>query len=174
MRRSPARGSSRRCWCSETAWERTEQGSAPGATEVAEREGFEPPVVLPTHAFQACALNHSAISPPSGHNVKNGTGWRNAFSPEPWHRDAPPKTTIPPISSFAPEHRAPPRTVAAEEECFVAQGLVRRRDDVTGCKQRGAQSGMDCAHFVPSNCVRRRDGFRTEIPSAICPRPALA
>jgi hypothetical protein len=25
--------------------------------------GFEPTVVLPTHAFQACALNHSAISP---------------------------------------------------------------------------------------------------------------
>jgi hypothetical protein len=31
---------------------------------LAEREGFEPTVVLPTHAFQACALNHSAISPP--------------------------------------------------------------------------------------------------------------
>ena len=30
---------------------------------VAERVGFEPTVVLPTHAFQACALNHSAISP---------------------------------------------------------------------------------------------------------------
>jgi hypothetical protein len=29
----------------------------------AERVGFEPTVVLPTHAFQACALNHSAISP---------------------------------------------------------------------------------------------------------------
>jgi hypothetical protein len=31
--------------------------------QVAERVGFEPTVVLPTHAFQACALNHSAISP---------------------------------------------------------------------------------------------------------------
>jgi hypothetical protein len=31
--------------------------------ELAERVGFEPTVVLPTHAFQACALNHSAISP---------------------------------------------------------------------------------------------------------------
>jgi hypothetical protein len=30
---------------------------------MAERGGFEPSVVLPTHAFQACALNHSAISP---------------------------------------------------------------------------------------------------------------
>jgi len=30
---------------------------------MAERVGFEPTVVLPTHAFQACALNHSAISP---------------------------------------------------------------------------------------------------------------
>ena len=30
---------------------------------MAERGGFEPPVVLPTHAFQACALNHSATSP---------------------------------------------------------------------------------------------------------------
>jgi hypothetical protein len=32
---------------------------APGA----EREGFEPSFVLPKHAFQACALNHSATSP---------------------------------------------------------------------------------------------------------------
>ena len=32
---------------------------------MAERGGFEPPVgYKPTHAFQACALNHSAISPP--------------------------------------------------------------------------------------------------------------
>src|ERR1700679_509426 len=30
---------------------------------VAERVGFEPTVVLPTHAFQECALNHSAIYP---------------------------------------------------------------------------------------------------------------
>src|SRR5664280_3062633 len=33
--------------------------------QVAERVRFELTVVLPTHAFQACALNHSAISPPS-------------------------------------------------------------------------------------------------------------
>ncbi len=33
--------------------------------KMAERGGFEPPVgYKPTHAFQACALNHSAISPP--------------------------------------------------------------------------------------------------------------
>ncbi len=32
--------------------------------KMAEREGFEPSVgYKPTHAFQACALNHSAISP---------------------------------------------------------------------------------------------------------------
>ena len=31
--------------------------------DMAEREGFEPSVGLTTHAFQACALNHSAISP---------------------------------------------------------------------------------------------------------------
>src|ERR1700733_5349409 len=36
----------------------------PKIWKVAERVGFEPTVVLPTHAFQACALNHSAISPP--------------------------------------------------------------------------------------------------------------
>ena len=35
----------------------------PKIWKVAERVGFEPTVVLPTHAFQACALNHSAISP---------------------------------------------------------------------------------------------------------------
>src|ERR1041384_2092246 len=35
-------------------------------TRLAERGGFEPPVGFkPTHAFQACALNHSAISPPA-------------------------------------------------------------------------------------------------------------
>lgn len=33
--------------------------------KVAERVRFELTVVLPTHAFQACALNHSAISPTS-------------------------------------------------------------------------------------------------------------
>ena len=42
--------------------------------EVAEREGFEPPVVLPTHAFQACALNHSAISP-----LKEAIMWATIF-----------------------------------------------------------------------------------------------
>jgi hypothetical protein len=36
---------------------------------VAERVRFELTVVLPTHAFQACALNHSAISPPSAETV---------------------------------------------------------------------------------------------------------
>jgi hypothetical protein len=30
---------------------------------VAEREGFEPPVVLPTTVFKTAALNRSAISP---------------------------------------------------------------------------------------------------------------
>ena len=30
---------------------------------MAERVGFEPTVGFPTHAFQACALSHSAISP---------------------------------------------------------------------------------------------------------------
>src|SRR5207249_8355835 len=35
-----------------------------GLVKLAERGGFEPPVGFkPTHAFQACALNHSAISP---------------------------------------------------------------------------------------------------------------
>jgi hypothetical protein len=35
-----------------------------GGKRLAERVRFELTVVLPTHAFQACALNHSAISPP--------------------------------------------------------------------------------------------------------------
>ena len=30
---------------------------------LAEKAGFEPAVRCRTHAFQACALNHSAISP---------------------------------------------------------------------------------------------------------------
>src|ERR1035438_8605653 len=38
----------------------------PGHLNLAERLGFEPRVgYKPTHAFQACALNHSAISPAS-------------------------------------------------------------------------------------------------------------
>src|SRR2546423_1317372 len=37
---------------------------------MAERGGFEPPVGFkPTHAFQACALNHSAISPANANSV---------------------------------------------------------------------------------------------------------
>ena len=32
-------------------------------THMAERVGFEPTVPCGTHAFQACALSHSAISP---------------------------------------------------------------------------------------------------------------
>ena len=33
--------------------------------EVAERQGFEPWIPCGIHAFQACALSHSAISPRS-------------------------------------------------------------------------------------------------------------
>ncbi len=35
----------------------------PSGRRMAEREGFEPSVGCPTHAFQACALDHSATSP---------------------------------------------------------------------------------------------------------------
>ncbi len=49
---------------------RGESQSIPMGSKMAEREGFEPSVGLATHAFQACALNHSAISPPkSSRNV---------------------------------------------------------------------------------------------------------
>ncbi len=34
-----------------------------GLLKMAEKEGFEPSVSFPTHAFQACAFDHSAISP---------------------------------------------------------------------------------------------------------------
>ncbi len=40
--------------------------------ELAERVRFELTVVLPTHAFQACALNHSAISP-------HQSNWQNVI-----------------------------------------------------------------------------------------------
>ena len=33
---------------------------------MAEREGFEPSVSCPTHAFQACSFGHSDTSPESG------------------------------------------------------------------------------------------------------------
>ncbi|MFM2000292.1 MAG: hypothetical protein RL204_2239 [Bacteroidota bacterium] len=32
-------------------------------SKIAEREGFEPSVLLHTHAFQACSIGHSDISP---------------------------------------------------------------------------------------------------------------
>src|ERR1700690_3537489 len=39
---------------------------------MAERGGFEPPIAFWTiHAFQACALNHSAISPAGDGTVAN-------------------------------------------------------------------------------------------------------
>ena len=45
---------------------------------MAERGRFELPVrYKPTHAFQACALNHSAISPASGCNLKKEIRARN-------------------------------------------------------------------------------------------------
>ena len=51
---------------------------------MAERGRFELPVrYKPTHAFQACALNHSAISPPKSNrgvfNLKQECPARNAF-----------------------------------------------------------------------------------------------
>ena len=48
--------------------------------KLAERGGFEPPVGFkPTHAFQACALNHSAISPASRLTLKQVPKGRNIF-----------------------------------------------------------------------------------------------
>src|SRR5690349_20346043 len=48
-------------------------------TQVAERGRFELPVrYKPTHAFQACALNHSAIAPASGFTLENGLASRKA------------------------------------------------------------------------------------------------
>src|SRR2546421_7533347 len=38
-----------------------------------------PRYFLGTHAFQACALNHSAISPPSSLNLNKLSGTRNDF-----------------------------------------------------------------------------------------------
>ena len=45
---------------------------------MAERVRFELTVVLPTHAFQACALNHSAISP-AAFNLIEFAAARNVF-----------------------------------------------------------------------------------------------
>ena len=47
---------------------------------LAERGGFEPPVGFkPTHAFQACALNHSAISPSRRFILRQFLAIRNFF-----------------------------------------------------------------------------------------------
>ena len=47
---------------------------------VAERGGFEPPIPFwSIHAFQACALNHSAISPTNPPTVKKPLKVRNIF-----------------------------------------------------------------------------------------------
>ena len=46
------------------------------AWQVAERAGFEPAVgYSPTHAFQACDLNHSSISPEWG-KTANSSGFQ--------------------------------------------------------------------------------------------------
>jgi hypothetical protein len=52
--------------------------------DLAERVGFEPTVgYKPTHAFQACALNHSAISPPKARVMCRVSVWRaTSFSRE--------------------------------------------------------------------------------------------
>src|SRR6266550_6581236 len=48
--------------------------------DLAERGRFELPVgYKPTHAFQACALNHSAISPLHGAILKKHHNLRNIF-----------------------------------------------------------------------------------------------
>ena len=48
---------------------------------MAERGGFEPPVgYKPTHAFQACALNHSAISPAHSFNCEEAVERTQYFS----------------------------------------------------------------------------------------------
>jgi hypothetical protein len=39
--------------------------------DLAEREGFEPSVPFSTHAFQACSIDHSDISP---YNTKKQNG----------------------------------------------------------------------------------------------------
>ncbi len=47
---------------------------------LAERGRFELPVGYePTHAFQACALNHSAISPSAAATLKKPLSGRNLF-----------------------------------------------------------------------------------------------
>src|SRR5947209_1397654 len=46
-------------------------------TEVAEGAGFEPARSCPQHAFQACALNHSAIPPGRGVDIDTGRGLGN-------------------------------------------------------------------------------------------------
>lgn len=43
--------------------DRSEKMHSPSRPTMAERLGFEPRIGCPIHAFQACALNHSAISP---------------------------------------------------------------------------------------------------------------
>src|SRR5215510_8810523 len=53
-------------------------GTIQKKVSLAERGGFEPPVGFkPTHAFQACALNHSAISPAAVSNMAAWVFWRN-------------------------------------------------------------------------------------------------
>jgi hypothetical protein len=61
----------------ETKWHHTQYGGQQIELKlVAERGGFEPPVgYKPTHAFQACALNRSAISP-----ANRGKLWRTHLS----------------------------------------------------------------------------------------------
>lgn len=57
-------------------------------TGVAERGGFEPPVVLPTHAFQACALNHSATSPTNRRVERGRVNGAGPLRSDTFHRSA--------------------------------------------------------------------------------------
>src|SRR5208337_736023 len=49
--------------------------------KLAEREGFEPSIPFwSMHAFQACAFNHSAISPPGAGNFGHAPDGKQSFS----------------------------------------------------------------------------------------------
>ena len=57
-------------------------GSAGWIAKVAERQGFEPWIPCGIHAFQACALSHSAISPLSANLYESTTASSGDGTPQ--------------------------------------------------------------------------------------------
>ena len=99
---------------------------------MAEDEGFEPSVGCPTHAFQACAFDHSATSPVENRR-RPLAGSRSVPSPQHWPRQQktvngkvrPPSPPSGGTSPTAPQralHRVSLRRISSEGRAGASPG----------------------------------------------------